>query len=182
MTDDDLDDLGQQFLITLFEQTKGDVSLQVSMYDIGELLGIDRETASGVAQELMGRQLAEIRTLSGGIGLSAEGAERIQDIVGPMATDSPGMASLGDGPIMTGADRQAVDEVISEIKNQIGSFGLDFDALGETMADLKTMEAQLDSPRPKTEIIRECLRSILGVVNKTPDRQVADRLRKLIGE
>ena len=180
MVDGDLDDLGQQFLIALFEQTKGDVSLQVSMYDIGELLGIDRETASGVAQELMGRQLAEIRTLSGGIGLSADGAARIQDIVGPMAPDSPGMASLGDGPIMTGGDQQSVDEVISEIKNQIGSFGLDFDALGETMADLKTMEAQLDSPKPKTAIIRECLRSILGVVNDTPGKPIADRIRRLL--
>ena len=180
MTDDDLDDLGQQFLIALFEQTKGDVSLQVSMYDIGELLGMDRETASGVAQELMGRQLAEIRTLSGGIGLSADGAARIQDLVGPMAPDSPGMASLGDGPIMTDSDQQLVDEVISQIKNQMGSFGLDFDALGETMADLKAMEAQLDSPKPKTAIIRECLRSILGVVNSTTSKPIVDRIRQLV--
>ena len=180
MTDDDLDDLGQQFLATLFEQTRGDVSLQVSMYDIGELLGMDRETASGVAQELMGRQLAEIRTLSGGIGLSADGAARIQDIAGPMAPDSPGMASLGEGPILTAGDQQSVDEVISEIKNQMGSFGLDFDALGETMADLKTMEAQLDSPKPKTAIIRACLRSILGVVNETPNNPIADRIRRLL--
>ena len=63
MTDSELDDLSQQFLIQLFEQTNGDVSIQVSMYDIGGLLGMDRETASWVAQELMGRQLAEIRTL-----------------------------------------------------------------------------------------------------------------------
>ena len=180
MADSDLDDPAQQFLVTLFEQTRGDVSIQVSMYDIGELLGMDRDTASGVAQELMGHQLAEIRTLSGGIGLSADGAAKIRDIVGPMAPDSPGMASLGDGPIMTAGDRQSVDEVISEIKNQMGSFGLEFDALGETMADLKTMEAQLDSPRPKTAIIRECLRSILEVVDKKQGNPIGDRIHRLV--
>ena len=180
MTDDDLDDLGQQFLITLFEQTNGDVSVQVSMYDIGELLGMDRDAASAVAQELMGRQLAEIRTLSGGIGLSADGAARIQDLRGPMVSEYAAAASLGDGPVLTAGDQQTVNEVISEIKSQIGSFGLDYESLGESMADLKTMEAQLDSPKPKTAIIRECLRSILGVVNETPSNPIADRIRRLL--
>ena len=180
MTDSDLDDLGQQFLIALFEQTKGDVSIQVSMYDIGEILGIDRDTASGVAQELMGRQLVEIRTLSGGIGLSADGAAKVQDFMGPMASDNGGPAGLGDGPVLTAVDQQTIGEVISEIKSQMGSLGLDFDSLGESMADLKTMETQLDSPRPKTAIIRECLRSILEIVNKTPNKPIIDRIRRLV--
>lgn len=180
MTNNDIDDLGQQFLITLFEQTRGDVSIQVSMYDIGELLGMDRDTASGVAQELMGRQLAEIRTLSGGIGLSADGAARIQDIMGPVVSDSTEPASLSDGPVLTAGDQQIVGEIISEIKSLVGSLGLDFDALGESMADLKTMEAQLDSPKPKTAIIRGCLHSILGVVSETPSNPIADRIRRLL--
>ena len=71
MTDSEPSEAAQQFLIQLFEQTKGDGSIQVSMYDIGELLGMDRDTASTVAQELMGLQLVEIRTLSGGIGIVA---------------------------------------------------------------------------------------------------------------
>jgi len=46
MDNSELDDLSQQFLVKLFEQTKGDVAIQVSMYDIGELLGMERETAT----------------------------------------------------------------------------------------------------------------------------------------
>ena len=180
MTDSDLDDIAQQFLIQLFEQTKGDVSIQVSMYDIGELLGLDRDTASSVAQELMGRQLAEIRTLSGGIGISADGSARIQDLMGPLASGNSESAKLGDEPVLNSGGQQAVDQVVSELKNQTGSLGLDFDTLGELMADLKTMEAQLDSSRPKTAIIRECLRSVLGVVEKAQSRQMVDRLRKLV--
>ena len=180
MADRELDDLGQQFLTKLFEQTKGDVSMQVSMYDIGELLGMDRDTASSVAQELMGRQLAEIRTLSGGIGISADGSAIVQDLMGPMAPDSSGAASLGDGPVLASGGRQTVDQVISEIKNQVGSFGLKFDVLEELMADLKTTEAQLGSPRPKTEIIRGCLRSVLGVVDRTQDNRISAQVRKLL--
>ena len=180
MTDSDLDDLGQQFLIQLFEQTNGDVAMQVSMYDIGDLLGMDRDTASSVAQELMGRQLAEIRTLSGGIGISADGSARVQKLMGPLASDSSQSASLGNAAILNSGGQQAVGQVVSELKNQTGSLGLDFYSLSEMMSDLKTTEAQLDSPRPKTAIIRECLGSILDVVEKTSNRQIKDRLRKLI--
>ncbi len=180
MTDSELDDISRQFLITLFEQTNGDASVQVSMYDVGELLGMDRDTASTVAQELMGRQLAEIRTLSGGIGISANGTAMIQEIMGPMASGSAESANLGDGPLLTSGGQQSLDQIVSELKSQTGSLGLDFDSLGELMADLKTIESQLDSPRPKTGIIRACLRSILAVVKPTQDRQITDRIQRLI--
>ena len=182
MTDSELDDIVQQFLIQLFEKTKGDVSIQVSMYDIGELLGMDRDTASKVAQELMGQQLAEIRTLSGGIGISTDGAARIQNLMGPMASDTSESEQLGDGPVLTSGGQQAVARVVSELKNQFGSLGLDFDTLAELMADLKTMETQLESSRPKSAIIRECLRSVLAVVEKAQDSRISGRIRQLVGE
>ncbi len=182
MTDSELNDVTQQFLIQLFEQTKGDVSLQVSMYDIGELLGMDRDAASAVALELMGLQLTEIHTLSGGIGISADGSARVQDLLGPLASGNSGYTKLDDGPLLNWSGQQAVGQAVSELKNQTGSMGLDFDTLSELMADLKTIEAQLDSSRPKTAIIRECLRSVLGVMEKTQSRQIVDRLRKLVAE
>ena len=83
---------------------------------------------------------------------------------------------------MNSGGQQAVGQVVSELKNQTGSLGLDFDTLSELMADLKTLEAQLDSSRPKTAIIRECLRSVLGVMEKTQSRQIVDRLCKLVAE
>jgi len=180
MTDSDLDDLAQQFLIQLFEQTGGDVSTQVSMYEIGEVLGMDRDTASSVAQELMGRQLAEIRTLSGAIGISADGSAGVQKLMGPLASDSSEPANLGHAPVLNSGGQQTVGQVVSELKNQTGSLGLDFDTLGELMADLKTMEAQLDSSRPKTAIFQECLHSVLGVVEMAQDNRISGRIRQLV--
>jgi hypothetical protein len=180
MTDSDLGETAQQFLIRLFEQTKGDGSIQVSMYDIGEQLELDRDSASKVAQELIGCQLAEIRTLSGGIGISADGSTRVRDFMGPLASGNSEYTKLADEPVLNSGGQQALDQVVFELKNQTGSLGLDFDTLNELMADLKTIEAQLDSSRPKTAIIRECLRSVLGVVEKAQSRQMVDRLRKLV--
>ena len=182
MTDSEPSEAAQQFLIQLFEQTKSDGSIQVSMYDIGELLGMDRDTASTVAQELMGLQLVEIRTLSGGIGINADGSAWVQDLMGPLAPDNSGYTKLGDEPVLNSGGQQAIGQVVSELKNRIGSLGLDFDTLSELMADLKTIEAQLDSSRPKTAIIRECLRSVLGVMEKTQSRQIVERLCKLVAK
>ena len=180
MTDSELDEVAEQFLIQLSEQTKGDASVQVSMYDIGELLGMDRDTAYTVALELMGLQLVEIRTLSGGIGISADGSARVRDLVGPLASDNSEYTKLGDEPVLNSGGQQVVGQVVSELKTQTGSLGLDFDTLSELMADLKTIEAQLDSSRPKTAIIRECLRSVLGVMENAKDSRISGRIRKLM--
>ena len=49
------------------------------------------------------------------------------------------------------------------------------------MADLKTIEAQLGSSRPKTAIIRACLRSVLAICENPADNKIRDRIRTLIG-
>jgi hypothetical protein len=100
--------------------------------------------------------------------------------MGPLAPDNSGYTKLGDEPVLNSGGRQAIGQVVSELKNQTGSLGLDFDTLSELMADLKTIEAQLDSSRPKTAIIRECLRSVLGVTEKTKDSRISGRICKLM--
>jgi hypothetical protein len=49
------------------------------------------------------------------------------------------------------------------------------------MADLKTIEAQLGSSRPKTAIIRACLRSVLAELKNSGDNKIFNRLRILVG-
>jgi len=181
MNSDEIDISGRQFLIQLYEKTKGDPTMQVSMYDIGDQLGLDRNIASTVAQELIGSMLVEIRTLSGGIGISADGLQMARKLIGPAATSGDEFAKLDDAPVLNSSGRQAVEHIASELKNRAGSLGLDFDTLTELMADLKTIDAQLGSSRPKTTIIRECLRSVLAVCKNSGDNKISDRIRMLIG-
>ena len=178
---DEIDITGQQFLIQLFEQTKGDSAVQVSMYDIGDQLGLDRDVASTVAQELIGSMLVEIRTLSGGIGINGDGSQMAQKLIGPAASSGNEFVELDNAPLLNSAGRRAVEQITSALKHQAGSLGLDFDTLTELMADLKTIEAQLGSSRPKTAIIRPCLRSVLAICENPADNKIRDRIRTLIG-
>ncbi|MGD9013837.1 MAG: hypothetical protein PVF62_15665 [Desulfobacterales bacterium] len=182
MTISELDESGQQYLIQLFEQTNGDPAAQVSMYDVGEGLGMDHDTSARVAEALIGLQLAEIRTLSGGIGISSEGAAEVKGLMGGALStdDSPG--KLSDQPIMDAQSCQAVERVADGLKGQTGNLGLDFDGLSELMADLKTIDAQLGSSRPKTAIIRECLQSIKEILGRVENSDSLVKVKALLGE
>jgi hypothetical protein len=181
MTFDDMDETARQFLKRLFEQTEGQSSRQVSMYDLGAALGWDRETASRVGQELMASGLVEIRTLSGGVGISAEGAAAVRSALGS-GSRGAAAARLGNSRIMDPAACQAVERVCDDLKAQAGSLGLDFDTLAEVMADLKTVADQLGSSRPKTAIVREGLRSLEGVLKQFAGNRSLAGLRALIGD
>jgi hypothetical protein len=181
MNPDEIDISEQKFLIQLFEQTKGDPTMQVSMYDIGDQLGLDRNIASTVAQKLIGSMLVEIRTLSGGIGISADGLQIAQKFIGPAASSDDEFAKLDDVAVLNSSGRQAIERIALELKNQTGSLGLDFDTLTELMADLKTIDAQLGSSRPKTAIIRACLFSVQAVLKNSGDNKIFNRLRMLVG-
>ncbi len=182
MDSSELDESGQQFLIQLYEQTGGDPSAQVSMYDLGEGLGLDRDTSSRVAENLMGLQLVEIRTLSGGVGISTDGANEVKRLTGSavLPGDSPG--KLSDQAVMDPTGCQGVEQIAGELKSQAGNLGLDFDSLSEMMADLKTIDAQLGSSRPKTAIIRECLRSIEEILEGLSESEILVKIRRLLGD
>jgi hypothetical protein len=182
MTISELDETGRQFLIQLFEQTGGDPSAQVSMYDVGEGLGLDRDSSSRTAETLIGMQMAEIRTLSGGIGISREGASEAKRLTGGAtpADDLPN--TLSDQSVMDPVSCQGVEQIAGEIKNQTGNLGLDFDRLSELMADLKTIDAQLGSSRPKTAIIRECLRSLKEILEDATEAEILLKIKALLGE
>ena len=182
MTISELGEGGEQFLIQLFEQTSGDPSAQVSMYDVGEGLGLDRDASSRVAEILMGLQLVEIRTLSGGIGISSDGANEVKRLMGGAVLTGDSAGKLSDQPIMDPSSCQGVEQIAGELKGQAGNLGLDFDNLSELMADLKTIDAQLGSSRPKTAIIRECLGSIKETLVGSAESEIIVKIRGLLGE
>jgi len=179
--DFEVDETGKQFLIQLFDQTRGDPSKQASMYDIGSMMGLERNAAARVAEELMGSQLVEIRTLSGGIGISAAGSHWVENLIGPSAPAAGEAYQLGAAPLLDAAGRQAVALIVSEIKDQVGALGADFDTLTELMADLKTIDAQLASSRPKTAIVKQCFISILGVLKARSKSSLTGKVNALLG-
>ena len=149
------DDAGQIFLQAVFDRCGGDPSRNVSMFAVGEVLGWQREDASRTAQDLIGLGLLEIRSLSGGVALSAEGAEAVR---GQRGTDASAGEPLGPGPLMTPADCRRAEAAVKELRAEALAIGR---LSPEMEADMRTLAAQLASPRPKTAIVRACLQALL---------------------
>jgi hypothetical protein len=143
-------------------------------------LDLDREAASRVAEELIGWELADIRTLSGGIGISPDGIEKARLITGGSDLSDKEGFTLGDDPVLNDTDCGEIEKITLELKGQAGGLDLSFEVLDEFMADIKTIDAQLGSPKPKTIIIRECFRSIMEVVQKAGAGESASKIKMLI--
>lgn len=178
----EIDDTGRQFLLQLYQQTNGDPTVQASMYDLGEELGLDRDASSRVAEQLIALQLVEIVTLAGGIAISTDGLKEIQASFGAQTVAGETVTQLGSEPVLDHTRSQAVVQVADQIKAQAGNMGLEFEKLAELMADLKSIDAQLDSPRPKTAIVRECLRSIKETLEGRVQEDSLAKISGLLGE
>jgi hypothetical protein len=180
MTDNDIGEKVQRFLVELYLRTQGDSSIKVSMYDIGEVLGLDRRASFQTAEELLVTGLAELKTLSGGIGITTDGVAEARQL-GVVGEGNTG-PSLGNAPVLDETGRQAVEQISTRLKSQMGEKGLDFDQLAEMLADLKSIDTQLSSPKPKTAIIRECFQSIKGVLQKSGDADSLALVKILLGD
>jgi hypothetical protein len=179
---DDIKESLPLFIVELYHRTLGDGSVKVSMYDIGESLGLDRKLSLRTAEELIGTGLAEIKTLSGGIGITADGVTEAQQLGASLQDSAGSNISLQDVPVLDESGHQAVEQVVTNLKGQTSQYALDFDSLAELMADLKTIDAQLSSPNPKTAIIRECFRSIVGLLQSMDNNDTLKSVKTLLGE
>ena len=182
MNFDDVDDQAKQFLKALFEKTDGDPTQQASMYDIGETLGLERDASARTAEMLMGSEFVEVRSLAGAIGLTDDGVKAAGHLIkGPDAQEGASQR-LCNTPILDAASVQRVEQITTALKHQSGHLGLDYDSLTELIADLRTIDAQMASPRPKTDIIRESFRSIQELLNQAGEKDHSVRIARLIAE
>jgi hypothetical protein len=179
MNQSSLDESGKQFLLQLFKVSNGDSSAKVSMYEIGEALEMDRGQANFITTELVGFDYVEIRTLSGGIGITEQGIDAARNL-GAEGGKQDDIPRLGKESILSELNKNACDIIVANIKSKASKLSLNFDAMAEIMADLKTIDAQLSSPKPKTIIIRESFRSVQTVLKTAGDKEIAARIQELI--
>ena len=145
------------YLFQLYSMVEGDPLAQVSMYEVGEALGLEHSEAGSLAEALFIEEYAELKTLSGGIGITRKGLKALD-----MKIDYTGDASLqlGSGPVMEAQGKEALEQILKELKAFMGGAGKPYGQLEEMVVDIKTIEIQMLSPHPKTGIIREILKSI----------------------
>ena len=177
-----LPDSSLHFFRSLFIKTNGDTRKQESMHEIGKEAGLDKLASKNIAEDLMSLGLIDIRTLSGGIGLTAEGVLEAQrwfaDITGTSASEM----TLGNLPVVGEKNGAVITEILTGLKPRIGNLGIAFDDLTELLADIQSIEAQMRSSRPKTAIVRECFRSMLPVLARSSETETASRIKSFLAD
>lgn len=166
------------YLEELHRRCGGDTEVQVSMHEVGEAIGLDKAEAGSLAEQLMVQGLTELRTLAGGISITQEGMAEL-GLSPPPTNNSDISLQLSSGPVATDADRQLVHQLTLEIKEQLSSIKLDYKLLEEFVIDLKTIEVQMLSPKPKISILRELFRSLQTTSKEANLGEIATRLNCL---
>jgi hypothetical protein len=72
-------------------------------------------------------------------------------------------------------------ELLTTIKDSLSSLSLSAPLQTEINSDIATIEAQLVSPRPKGQVITDCLRSIEAILEGTAGSMVAYEILKFLG-
>ena len=155
------------------------IEKQVSMYDAGAVLGLDRTESSAMAEALFLHELAELKTLSGGIGITQKGLETLQVEMG-VGFDK-NRYRLSQGPVLDQNDIGIIRDLVSDIRKTVDQAGLSFEQAEELVMDIKTLEIHLLSNRPKTAIVKEIARSILSILSPTGLQKICAGLSGVIG-
>lgn len=166
------------YLFELYTMTNGDTQAEVSMYEVGDALGLEKTDAGTMAEDLFIQGLAELKTLSGGIGITRLGMEALDVEIAP----EPGseLLQLGKEAILDDTGRESVKKILQDIKSGLVTASTAYSRVEETVMDIKTIEVQMLSPNPKTEIIREVLRSIHQGLTNGEAEETAAKLKTLI--
>jgi len=151
------------------------------MHEIGSEAGLDKSASKTVAEELMSLGLIDIRTLSGGIGLTEEGVHEAQNRFVDIASGGAGK-KLGNHPVVGEEIVAVITDILINLKPRIGKLGMAYEDLTELLADIQTIEAQMRSSSPKTAIIRECLRSMQLSLTRAKETETLFRIKSFLAD
>lgn len=176
----DINDLKlRSYLEELYRQTAGNTEAQVSMYDLGAAIGFDKAEAGSIAEQLMVQGQVELRTLAGGISITSEGLAFL-GIAVPAAASTENGFFLGKGPVADENDRRTIHLLTQEIKIGLSGLSVDYELLEEIVLDLKTIDVQMLSPKPKIAVLREIMRSLHNAFAAADAGKVANMLKTVI--
>jgi hypothetical protein len=170
----------KRYLTELCSMTQGNVGAQVSMFDVGAAIGLERADAGMMAEELIVQGFAELKTLSGGIGITSQGVEMIRGKMVASPVPAGDALQLGSGTVLGEKGRQAVEKVLGNIRTAVIQQNATFGQLEEIVIDIKTIETQMLSPNPKIAVIREVLRSLHKSLTGLGAGAVAEEVNVLV--
>ena len=174
-----------QFLHRLYELTEGSEFKYFNMFDIGSELDLDRKLTSDIAYYLRQEGLIEFRAIGGMIGITHRGIREVEKAlsnpnkptdffppavniisIGQMTNSHIQQASPGATQVVNiGPDKyEELKQVVYSLKESIDKLSLQPQQRSELEAEIVTIETQISSPKPKSTIIAECLKSIRNIL------------------
>lgn len=164
----------KSFMTALYEQTGGDVDGQVSMFELGETLGLDKSSASSLAEELIIEEWVELKTLSGGIGITDKGLEVLQKKPVSAGIDMP---KLGSGKVADNRDRDIIGKLLSTVRSGLSDVKAEFVYMESVVIDIKTIEVHLLSPTANIAVLKAALTSLADNLDETGSQTIATTIR-----
>ncbi len=166
------------YLYQLNKKVGSDLNAQVSMYEVGEALGLETDTAAQMAEVLFVGGHAELKTLSGGIGITVKGMQVLGITPVASGTQSP---SLSGEPVVTESDRMHIQALLDDIKSVLSSCDGDYESLETLIMDIKTLEVQMLSSAPKAAIVKEIFKSMAQTLPEKGGADAVSRIGAMIG-
>ena len=173
----DLNSQQKSYLEELYRTTGGDPAVQASMHEVGAAIGLDREAAGKLAEELIAQGYLEIKTLSGGVGITQLGIESGKADAG---TTNSNDWHLGGTTILEENDRTVVEAALEAIKNAVGKNSASYPQMEAVVIDIKTIEIQMLSPQPKTAVVREVFLSLQQTLSALNMTDQASAIQKML--
>ncbi|MBI5563981.1 MAG: hypothetical protein HY870_03725 [Chloroflexi bacterium] len=184
-----------QFLLKLFELSNGDELFSIDAFELGDQLGFPRDETNRIDDYLRGENL--IQGIAGTkIAITHYGIVEIESA--PTRPDEPTtyfppvniihVEKMVGSQIQQGTnqstqvysysttDLEAVSKFIDDLKVHLNDLGIDTLDQAQVESDIETIEAQVKSPRPKSNIISECLKSLRAILEGTIGSLIATGL------
>jgi hypothetical protein len=131
-----------------YTQTGGDLNKSVSMWDVGEKLGLEKFRIEDLCMGMASEGLLEIKNLSGGMGLTEVGLERVQGL-----DSAGGSGQTGD-----------VGSLLGMLEGALPDLGLGASAQKDMTLDIQTLRLQLARSKPLPGVQSAALAEIRRVL------------------
>jgi len=187
------------FLKYLYETTGGSTLQYVAEQEIAKALGFTDNEQEQTSLYLRGERL--ITGVSGpAVALTHQGVVEIEAAlaepnkptthfpinilhIGQVSNAQIQQGTVGStqSGSFSSMDMQAVAQLIQDLKTKLPDLGLADEDKQAVESDIATIEAQTSSPRPKMEIIKECLRTVRNIVEGIAGAGIIEGIKKLLG-
>jgi hypothetical protein len=175
-----------RLLSDLYDRTDGSTQRSAMLADLGAPLGMDEKAAYEVASYLAREGLLQVATMHGHIQITHRGVKEIEEArsnpsrptehfpainlirIDKMVNSTIQQGSPGayQAVQVTDPAHRDLADVLTEIRQSIDRLGLDAQQQVDLKGDIGTVEAQLQTSKPKKSVVSECLSTIRGLLDK----------------